>query len=201
MRFFGILSLSFLLIRANAGDLEDNSYTFKNLGNGICTVTSQHSSDVSEQSDKFKINTVRKTMTVKYLNVFRNRESDPLPHFAIMAAVCRKYDLEPDDLNKVVIGAPKDYCLQEALDKYRLIHSDIEEDEMIDTTLTLPGTDSDSDSDLYADVWSDLCDCMSYGIVERMLTSNSIVGKISIKEYDNSCLMSYFIQPKKGGDE
>ncbi|KAL1896470.1 hypothetical protein Cpir12675_002759 [Ceratocystis pirilliformis] len=138
-----------------------DGYAFKDLGYGLCTVTSQHSSEGRELLDKFEVNKADKAITVENFNVVETNDSNQLSTSAIMASICRTYDLEPDNLNEVVMGVPKDYCLQRALDAYRSIHSDMKENEKIVTTLTLGGTYPDLDRD----VWFDLCQCMPYKVV------------------------------------
>ncbi|KAL2887351.1 hypothetical protein HOO65_050472 [Ceratocystis lukuohia] len=201
MRFFSILSLSFLLVGANAGVLEEAGYTFKNLGDGICTVTSKQGSDRGELPDKFKVNKADKTITIQHLNIVGDKTPNQLPSSTIMAAVCREFGLEPDNLNKVVMSVYKDFRLQNALDTYRSIHYDMKKDEKIVTTLICPGMGSDMDTNTDRDVWLDLYEFMPLQMVRSMLTINSIVGKISIDEGDDTCLMSYFIEPNEEDDE
>ncbi|PHH51540.1 hypothetical protein CFIMG_008662RA00001 [Ceratocystis fimbriata CBS 114723] len=171
MHFFGIFSLSFLLAGANAGVLEQPGYTFQDLGDGTCTTTKQ-SFDGSQQPVTFEVSKTDKSMTVKHLNIVGNN-NDPyqLSTSRIMAAVCRKCDLEPDNLTKVVMTVPTDDCLKRVLDVYRSLH-DLEKNEKIVTTLALRKTYPDTDRE----VWLDLRYCPSPEIVYGMLTPASILA-------------------------
>ncbi|KKF95202.1 hypothetical protein CFO_g2433 [Ceratocystis platani] len=197
MRFFTITSLSFLLVGANAHVLVVNGYTFQDLGDGLCTATSMQNSEDSGLPNKFEVNKADRTMTIENLNI--NDDDGPNKLFTsnTMAAVCRECGLEPKNLNEVAMTVSKDPCLESALNTYRSIHSDIEENEKIVATVILDGTGSDLDRQ----VWFYLFHCTSYEIVERMLTPKSILSKVSIEEGDEDCLMSYFIESHDEDDE
>ncbi|KAL1896476.1 hypothetical protein Cpir12675_002765 [Ceratocystis pirilliformis] len=194
MRLLDFLSLSFLLVGVNAQDtLKDHGYTFNNLGDGLCTITSHHYSKGEQPLNEFKVSKADKTIAVdKILNHLEEKRPDQLSVSAIMTAVCQKYGLSPDGLSKAVIKASKDTCLEDVLSAYRWLHPDVKEDEKVVATITL---DKDNTDFIVRHI---LYDCYAFEIVAGMLTSNSIVGDISIEEGNEDCSISYFINPSVG---
>ncbi|KAL2887384.1 hypothetical protein HOO65_050505 [Ceratocystis lukuohia] len=194
MRLLDFLSLSFLLVGVNAQDtLEDHGYTFNNLGDGLCTVTAHHYSKGEEPLNEFKVSEADRIMAVdKILNHLEEKRPDQLSTSAIMTAVCQKYGLKPDSLSKVVIKASKDTCLENALSAYRWLHTDVKEDEKVVAKITL---DKENPDFIVRYI---LYECSGFKTVAGMLTSNSIVGDISIEEGIEDCSISYFITPSTG---
>ncbi|PHH49456.1 hypothetical protein CFIMG_007794RA00001 [Ceratocystis fimbriata CBS 114723] len=170
----------------NADVLEDGGYRFEPLDNdGLCTVTSDFYSRGTQPLNKFKINNTDKTVTIHtMLNTLEEEHHGQLADSAIMAAVCRKYNLEPDNVSSVVFNTPKDSCLHLALNSYRWNHrSQIGEDGLIDAVIT----PISNDWDLFS--W-----CFPYAAIDRML-DRSVINQIRIQEGTDSCLLTYSINP------
>ncbi|KAI3552015.1 hypothetical protein CSPX01_00691 [Colletotrichum filicis] len=116
--YYILLSLS--LLGVYAGILEEHGYTVEEYQNGLYIVTSPHYSGGNAPLDKVRINVEKKTMTV-YLayNGKEEDHEDKLYMSQVLAALCDKEGIDPDDLWWVVIDDVENVATKTAMTQYR----------------------------------------------------------------------------------
>ncbi|KAK1974873.1 hypothetical protein LZ30DRAFT_382282 [Colletotrichum cereale] len=118
---FFVFTLSLLCVYA--GLLEDHGYTVEEYANGVYYVKSRHYAGGNAPMNKVKINMATKVMTV-YLayNGLEKSHEDKLKLSQVLGALCAKEDLDPDDLEWVVIDDVENLETKDAMKKYRQKH-------------------------------------------------------------------------------
>ncbi|KAL1888764.1 hypothetical protein Cpir12675_006048 [Ceratocystis pirilliformis] len=193
MHFFGLLSLSFLLlVGVNAGSLEQHGYTFEKFSDGYCTVHSDYYGHGTEPLNQFTINVQEKSMIIHTMdNMLEDPHSGQMSLYQILAAVCKEYGLKPDGMNMIAMEFPKSGYEKRGLDNYRRLHQDeLNDDQYIDATI----------SRNMIEEWSYFSSSTLYSSIQTMLVWSRI-AEISIEESETSCQLFYHIKSDNSGGD
>lgn len=173
--YYFLLSLS--LLGVYAGILEEHGYTVEEDQNGLYFVTTPHYSGGNAPLDKVKINVEKKTMTVYLAYNGKEEEHEGKLYLSqVLAALCDKKGINPDDLWWIVIEeVDKNLATKTAMTQYRTKYGLRFKDEIRVT------------SDQKAD-WAIFNQTPFYRAVDRMLPRKSI-DRIIIERKDGQTNM------------
>ncbi|KAK7436812.1 hypothetical protein CaCOL14_000431 [Colletotrichum acutatum] len=171
--YYFLLSLS--LLGVYAGILEEHGYTVEEDQNGLYFVTTPHYSGGNAPVNKVKIDVEKKTMTI-YL-AYNGKEEDhegKLYMSQILAALCDKKGIDPDDLWWVVVDdVNKNVATKTAMTQYRTKYGLRFKDEI----RVKPGQEAD---------WAIFNQTPFYRAVYRMLPHKGIDQIITKREEDQT---------------